>query len=398
MSIKSLTYRLSMLLAVCALMLTSCGSDDDVVIDDVDGISVGDGLYMSKTDVDPVASQILTSELVEAADFGSQSRAGFVAGHMFLEAGDYNMYQITAKEITATFGGTTETITADADGCGNNDFILITAVADGPAITVPTAGLYKVSYDNLTGEALLYRIDQPNMIGSATPGGWGSDTSFPVANATATGATWTATDIELREGEMKLRFNCRWTINRRTTDDNFDEGNGYQMFTNFGGSTDNLAIGGANIPIDEASEGIYTVEVKWTPEDQWEMNLTKTGDVTAITFVPDDNQWGIIGDATPTGWDSDTDFNYEGVDAGTYTWKLASIALTDGGTSFKMRANDAWDKELNWGNLTFAGDAAGNFSNGGADTNIYVDVAGNYEITLVTSDEGETYTATINQL
>ena len=41
----------------------------------------------------------------------------------------------------------------------------------------------------------------------------------------------------------------------------------------------------------------------------------------------------------------DTDFNYDGESGGTYTWTLASVDLTAGG-SFKMRTNDEWNEEL----------------------------------------------------
>jgi hypothetical protein len=57
----------------------------------------------------------------------------------------------------------------------------------------------------------------------------------------------------------------------------------------------------------------------------------------SITMVP--YSWGVIGDATPTGWDSDTDmiWNYEKLQ-----WEL-TIQMTAG--SFKIRLNNAWDTD-----------------------------------------------------
>ncbi|MBB6329533.1 hypothetical protein HNP24_000483 [Chryseobacterium sediminis] len=48
--------------------------------------------------------------------------------------------------------------------------------------------------------------------------------------------------------------------------------------------------------------------------------------------------FGIIGDATPTGWNSDTDFVYN---PATKTYVINSIALSNTGV-FKFRANDDW--------------------------------------------------------
>ena len=50
---------------------------------------------------------------------------------------------------------------------------------------------------------------------------------------------------------------------------------------------------------------------------------------------------GVIGSATPNGWDSDTYMTYDNSDG---SWNL-TIELTDG--EIKIRANDGWD--INWG-------------------------------------------------
>jgi hypothetical protein len=47
--------------------------------------------------------------------------------------------------------------------------------------------------------------------------------------------------------------------------------------------------------------------------------------------------WGILGDASPGGWDNDTHLTY---DATSQTWKVTAIMKKNG--SFKFRANDAW--------------------------------------------------------
>lgn len=91
-------------------------------------------------------------------------------------------------------------------------------------------------------------------------------------------------------------------------------------------------------------------------------------DTDALTYSETLTAWGIIGQATPTGWDSDTDMVY---DAETGTW---SITMDLTASEFKFRANDGWD--INFGDsgadgsLEFSGD------------NIAVAEAGNYTITL----------------
>ena len=86
---------------------------------------------------------------------------------------------------------------------------------------------------------------------------------------------------------------------------------------------------------------------------------------TDLTYSIAAVNWGIIGEATPTGWDSDTDMIY---DPASRTLSV-DIDLTPG--PFKFRGNDEWgafdlgtlddDNHLqNGGDLTFDG-AAGNY-------------------------------------
>lgn len=401
---KSFKNLLVLFVALSAVfVMTSCGDDDPIVIDPgTDGINVADGFYISSASGDPVAAAVLNPESVEDEGFASQTRSGFVANYVYLEADDYNIVEITSKEKTATFGGTAETITDMGSACDYNDYTLITSSADGEAFAV-AAGLYKVTYDQITGEIILYKIETADLIGSSTPNGWGASTQL-AGSATAEGGSWTAENIELRQGEWKLRFNCRWNLDRRIDPAaGFGSDNGYQLFTNFGNAADNLTPGNddGNIQLAEEDEGIYTATANWSPTDGWSVDLVKTGDVAPITFNPDENQWAITGDATPNGWPvdgdpatDDIDLNYEGVDSGTYTWVLQSVDLVPGG--FKFRANNAWDKNMGWGgNLTLTGDTA-DFSDDGG--NIKVATAASYKITLTTSDDGDSYTANFEQL
>ncbi|QCR23114.1 SusE domain-containing protein [Pontibacter sp. SGAir0037] len=84
------------------------------------------------------------------------------------------------------------------------------------------------------------------------------------------------------------------------------------------------------------------------------------------TFTADRYSWGVIGDATPGGWDTDTDMAYNN---GTQTWSV-TVNLVPG--SIKFRLNDDWG--------TNYGGSNGNLANAG--DNISVASAGTYKITF----------------
>jgi hypothetical protein len=123
--------------------------------------------------------------------------------------------------------------------------------------------------------------------------------------------------------------------------------------TNYGddGADGNLEAGGANI-VSEA--GYYKI------------NVDMSGSPYTYTAVKTD--WGVVGDATPGGWGTDTDLTY---DPATQTWR-GTVHLTAG--AFKFRANDGWD--INYGSST----ADENLNPGG--DNISTDTEADYEFIL----------------
>ena len=125
--------------------------------------------------------------------------------------------------------------------------------------------------------------------------------------------------------------------------------------TNYGADF-NTAADAANITMTEAA-GYYKVDVDLE---------SKSYTLTPITTI------GIIGSASPNGWDSDVDMTYVPYNAETKElgyWEAKDITLASG--EIKFRANDDW--AINWGGdvnaLTQGGD------------NISVD-AGTYDIKL----------------
>lgn len=389
---------------VSGMVFLACDDDDDTNIGGTDGTyNVDDGYYMVLDGEDPDFDGALRSETVEAEGFSSQERNGYFANYLYLESGDYNLFNVEDKELAASIGGAASTEMDEGSGCDYNSYTVVSAADDGEAFNVANAGLYKVIYDQATSEILLYKIESPGIIGSATEGGWGSD-QILTGTVDANGGSWSLEGAILRQGEWKIRFNCRWSIDRRIDPEaGFDADNGYQAFTNFGGSLDNLLTGndGSNMTIAEGDDAEYTVNIDWVPIDGFTASITRTGDAPEITFVPEENQWAITGDATVNGWADDDpsndpigvdiDLNYEGFDMGTYTWMSnGTIALSEG--AFKFRTNDSWDVNIGWNELTLEGDIDG-FQDSDGNVGVTAAGAGDYEISLYTSDEGANYTA-----
>ncbi len=94
---------------------------------------------------------------------------------------------------------------------------------------------------------------------------------------------------------------------------------------------------------------------------------------TDLTYSISPANWGVLGNATPTGWDSDTDMVYDAT-TGLWTVTLDLTEQTAPNDGLKFRANDNWALNLGDtgadGSLEYEGD------------NIGVPQSGTYLITL----------------
>lgn len=123
----------------------------------------------------------------------------------------------------------------------------------------------------------------------------------------------------------------------------------------------------------------------FTVEEDGFYRVRLTEDTTAPLGYTDleivKSNWGIIGDATPGGWDNSTDM-VSPESKGDYTWSI-TVDLLAG--EFKFRENNAWDVNVGGteSELTFDG------------ANIPVS-AGNYTILLNLDPDGYTYSLTAN--
>lgn len=369
---KNVLKSLSILSILSMLLFTVSCSDDDGGIDTGgggDGLLVADGFYPAKTGEDPQAVQQLVTENVEAPDFQSMSRDGYIKAYVYLTAGDYNLVEVASGEIVNTYGGTSSTVNAEtvaggdaADRNGecdpdNSSFTLVDAAVDGAAFNIPSDGLYVMGYDATTGEIVYDEITSAGVIGGATPGGWSADTDMTETSLNASGGAWEVTGVAIEEGEWKFRFNCRWGINRLIDPTAaFDNANGYLMFTNFAGvdgNIGNLVPGNDGANLNNTERGEYTVNLMWDPVSGFTASATKTGDLEPLPDFPEAIY--LVGDATAYGWppsDNNTpSHNDDAVmhkvpDQLGFFWKIASLT---GGGGFKL-AGDGWTNP----NLGFA--------------------------------------------
>jgi hypothetical protein len=137
--------------------------------------------------------------------------------------------------------------------------------------------------------------------------------------------------------------------------------------TNYGdGGAGKLSTSGGNLHIDGA--GYY----KLNPS-------TKD-----LTWTYAKTTWGIVGSATPGGWDNSTPMTY---DPATKTWVINSIVLS--AAEYKFRANNAWD-------INFGDDANSDYMKYNGD-NFKVSSAGTYKVVLDLSNAPK-YTYTITKL
>jgi starch-binding outer membrane protein SusE/F len=229
---------------------------------------------------------------------------------------DTNMFPDTAGNyyttLNLTVGGCKfRQDDAWAVNWGATDFPTGTGVQDGGNIPITVAGKYDIKFNKLTGaysftEVVSYQTI--GLIGSATPGGWDADTTM--TRSASNPDLWTM-NINLLDGEAKFRANDAWTYSWGDT--TFPSG---------------IALpGGPNIPV---TAGEYKVTFNLaTLEYSFQ-------EIIPFTTI------GLIGSATPGGWDADTDLEQDPIDKA--IWR-GRIILIDG--EAKFRAENDW--ATNWG-------------------------------------------------
>lgn len=212
---------------------------------------------------------------------------------------------------------------------------------DGPNYGVGETGFVSATGDNFNSPAGYYKINVNaatlaytaiatnwGVIGAATPLGWDDETPLSYDPATK---TWRG-GLHLTASEFKFRANHDWGFNYGST---------------AGNAT--LDAGGSNIPIALEGDYYFTLDLS---------------NPNAYTYTA--NTWGLIGSATPGGWDSDQNMTWDAFDQSL----TVTVDLVVG--EIKFRANDGWD--INLGGPLNALVPGGD--------NIPIGEAGNYTIKL----------------
>lgn len=254
----------------------------------------------------------------------TESSEGLAVGYIYLTAGGF-------KLIMEPGSWADETTFGD-DGTGN-----LTKVGDN--IPVADDGYYYITANLSDMSYTLLKMNW-GIIGDATPGGWDAQTALTYDSELKVlkGA------YALTAGAFKFRANDNWSNNYGSND-----------------ADGNLQVDGANIPVAVAGDYAVTLDLS-----------------TPNVFKYEANHWGLIGGATPGGWDSDTFMTWDA------TNKVFTVTVDLTTDQYKFRANGAWDINL--------GGALGALELDGSNIDV---TAGNYTITL--DPWTKVATATLNE-
>ena len=271
-----------------------------------------------------------------AADFG------FPAGVTYAVEADLAGNNFAAPATLAAALTTTETVIANNTV---NNFLVSREVAGGTAQDV-----------ELRVRAVVGREDDGNVLVSApvtinvTP--FEAERVFPALNVPGAHQGWDPPSApQIFDVNENGRFEGFVFFPEANNEFKFTDGPSWDVNYGDDGADGTLDQGGANIMA--TASGMHRLNV----------------DINAQTYTVEATQWGLIGSATPTGWDADTDLVYN-ADEGTLS---LTVDLVVG--EIKFRANDAWDINLGDtgadGSLEYGGD------------NIAVGEDGNYTVTLL---------------
>lgn len=191
------------------------------------------------------------------------------------------------------------------------------------------------------------------IIGNATPGGWGSDTPMSYDPTLKVWSVYASLSKQTPPNDgLKFRANGDWGYNYGD-----DGANGL------------LEAGGTNIGVNTAGDYLITLDLSHPNAYTYSMTT-----------------WGLIGDATPGGWSTDTPMTWDKVNL---VWTV-NVVLTSstGSKTFKFRANQDW--ALNYGGKGSSDGNADNYTDaitaplsaGGKNLGVPGNVDGTYKVTF----------------
>lgn len=236
---------------------------------------------------------------------------GLAEGFIYLTAGGFKLIQEPESW-------------ADATTFGDNGSGALTN--PGSDIVVAADGYYRLRANLSDMTYSLIKTDW-GVIGDATPNSWDGETALAYDNDLK---VWKGT-YAFSVGAFKFRANGDWEYNYGSND-----------------ADGELQPGGENIPV--AFAGDYAVTLDFSVPNEYTYSA---------------NRWGVIGGASPGGWDNDTFMTWDAVN------KVFTVTLDMTADEWKFRANGGWDVNL--------GGDIGALTVGGANMAV---AAGNFTITL----------------
>ena len=248
-----------------------------------------------------------------------------------------NNYGVTVEQmlaLAALAGLDNDPDTADMPNSGSLYFRVRAFIGDGgenAPESISTVTALNVVLPEAKGEGSGIEVSTWGVVGGATPNGWdGPDIPFYTTNNPDVIVAY----ANLVDGEIKFRQNNTWG-------GDFGDANNDGILDQ--DPDNNIAV----------TEGTYRITIDWSDNSY-----------TIETFY-----WGLVGSATPNGWDGpDTKLIY---DYNTDTFKTV-VQLEDG--EVKVRMNDTWGGDY--------GDANGDgVLDQDSDNNIAV-TAGYYLVTV----------------
>ncbi len=348
------------LLASTGLFFSSCEKDEEkVVFDSASAIKAStlsisaNSLVFNKADD---AKTAVTFTLTKA-DFGYAAGVDYKLqigkkGTDFKGANETSLANLLEKNFTVKDFNSLA-INAGAIAGSGNDFearVIASIGAGQPTVTSNVVTFSVAPYFAL--------LNYPKVYVPGSYQGWAPDKAETLGSI----------EFDYENYEGYINFTDPKTEFKITPEPTWDADWGDELKA---GNTGKLKEKGENIIADGA--GYYFIK----------MSIPK------LTYSVTKTAWGIIGDATPTGWDKDTDMIY---DVATKTWSV-KIDLV-GGKNIKFRANDDW--AINYGDG--AKDGSTN-PDGFADLDakdIKITDTGNYTVSLNLSNPGN-YTYSIKK-
>lgn len=330
--------------------------------------------------------------------------------------------------------------------------VVVKGTVGGPGNIKAPSGIYRVSINKKFNTLEMVKIESMGLIGDATAGGWDAETPMEYDAATNTYSVTTTLKaggykfranndwsysigsngafeggdnyaFDKADGEYKVVLDVNshpYTVKLMSTEypDRLYLPGGYQGWDpasapTLGGDGEGRFEGGVNL----AGEG--DVEFKFSPKPAWgddfggTIEVTNgygegtygvsdnikvpagyyyiTVDMTAGTFTMTEVKTiGLIGTATPKGWDGDTPMTY---DAAANLWTLTTELAAD---QFKARFNEDWGMNrgagVDYEPYPMADGVPVSVYNNGK--NLSVNEAGTYTIVLDLSTNPNTMTVT----